>query len=115
MLLLFRYSSAAVLLLFRYSSAAVLLLVRYSPGGRAATRPLLVRRPCCYPPVAGKRAARALARALGPGCAAVPVACLFFFNKRIQLQAVFKTARYDGGLTTVSMQVGEYKLPPSII
>ena len=30
-------------------------------------------------------------------------------------KAVFKTARYDGGLTTVSMQVGEYKLSPSII
>ena len=32
-----------------------------------------------------------------------------------QENAVFKTARYDGGLTTVSMQVGEYKLPPSIM
>ena len=30
-------------------------------------------------------------------------------------EAVFKTARYDGGLTTVSMQVGEYKLSPSVI
>ena len=58
-----RYSSATrsaeVPLLVRYSSSAVLLLVRYSSGGRAATRPLpvrrvaatrplLVRRGCCY-------------------------------------------------------------------
>ena len=26
----------------------MLLLVRYSSGGRAATRPLLAQRPCCY-------------------------------------------------------------------
>ena len=26
----------------------MLLLVRYSSGGRAATRPLLIQRPCCY-------------------------------------------------------------------
>ena len=47
-LLLVATRPAAVLLLVRYSSSAVLLLVRYSSGGRAATRPLLVQRPCCY-------------------------------------------------------------------
>ena len=70
MLLLVRYSFGGLLLLVRYSFGGgaatrpllvqrVLLLVRYSSGGRAATRPLpvrrvaatrplLVRRGCCY-------------------------------------------------------------------
>ena len=39
---------ACARVIVRCSYPSVLLLVRYSSSGRAATRPLLVRRPCCY-------------------------------------------------------------------
>ena len=51
-------SYPSVPLLVATRPAAVLLLVRYSPSGRAATRPLLVQRPCCYSSVARSAACR---------------------------------------------------------